>query len=52
MILPVEQFITPEEVRHLLGLFGSLGQREPIDSEPRQRLIGVRENLYRMWLET
>ena len=28
-----------------------LSEREPVDSEPRQRLVKVRENLYRMWLE-
>ena len=31
---------------------GWLNQHEPIESEPRQRMIGACENLYRMWLET
>ena len=29
-----------------------LSESEPVDSAPRQRLVKVRENLYRMWLET
>ena len=28
-----------------------LSEREPADSQPRQTLVKVRENLYRMWLE-
>ena len=35
----------------LAQLTAWMSDREPIDSEPRQRLIKVRENLYRMWLE-
>ena len=35
----------------LTQLSGWRSEREPIDSEPRQRLVKVRENLYRMWLE-
>ena len=31
---------------------GWLNQHEPIESEPRQRLIRACENLYRMWLDT
>ena len=31
---------------------GWLSQREPANSEPRQKLIAVRENLYRLWMET
>jgi len=35
----------------LAQISGWLSEREPVDSEPRQRLVKVRENLYRMWLE-
>ena len=51
-----ESFVRDAEKRSILfelfQLRGWMQNKEPIASEPRQRLIKVCENLYRMWIET
>ncbi len=52
----IESFVRDPQKRTILldlvQLGAWMGQQLPIDAEPRQRLAKVRENLYRMWLDT
>jgi len=52
----LESFVRDPQKRAILldlvQLSGWMGEQLPIDAEPRQRLTKVRENLYRMWLDT
>ena len=37
---------------NLMQVSSWMGEREPMDSPPRQTLIKVRENLFRMWIQS
>lgn len=52
----LESFVRDPQKRAILldmvQLSSWMGQQLPVEAEPRQRLTKVRENLYRMWLDT
>ena len=52
----LESFVRDPQKRAILmdlvQLSSWMGQQLPVEAEPRQRLAKVRENLYRMWLDT